>query len=163
VFGATFGCYPSYVFGILNSVKHIHFYVLCKKRINYTEYIKNILRKMYTFKLRTINYFVLTSGKEKVLISFQSTCFRKMLPSVLIFTQSVLKIQLSSLSYSVVCINKSLTLITNDTLTSRHECILDMSAFYLNVPRRLANCIATSVAWKNYSNRHISCRSTLLY
>jgi hypothetical protein len=49
---------------------------------------------------------------------------------------------LSSLAYGVVFINKHLTYITNDTLTSRHECILDMGAFDLNVPRRLANCKA---------------------
>jgi hypothetical protein len=51
-------------------------------------------------------------------------------------------LQLSSLAYGVVCINKRLTYITNDTLTSRHECILDMCAFDLNTPRRLAKCKA---------------------
>jgi hypothetical protein len=46
------------------------------------------------------------------------------------------------MAYGVVFINKRLTYITNDTLTSRHECILDTSAFNLNLPRRLANCKA---------------------
>jgi hypothetical protein len=91
VLSATFGRYPSYVVGILNSEEHIHFYVLCNKHINYTEYIKNILRKKYTFKLCTNNNFVLTSGKEKVVISFQSIFFSKKLPSELIFAQTVLK------------------------------------------------------------------------
>jgi hypothetical protein len=72
VLGATFGRYPCYVVGILNSVKHIHFYVLCNKHINYTEYITNLLRKMYTFKVCTNNYFILIFFKEKVVISFQS-------------------------------------------------------------------------------------------
>jgi hypothetical protein len=87
VLGATFERYPSYVAGILNSVKHIYFYVMCNKHINYT----NVLRKKYTFKIRTNNYFVLTSGKEKVVISFKSNFFSKKLPSELIFAQSVLK------------------------------------------------------------------------
>ena len=61
--------------------------------------------------------------------------------SELIFAQSVLKnIQLSSLVYGVVCIKKRLTYITNETLTSRHECIFDLGAFNLNSTRRLANC-----------------------
>jgi len=36
----SYGLYPSYVAGILNSVKQIHFYVVCDKHINYAEYIK---------------------------------------------------------------------------------------------------------------------------
>ena len=54
----------------------------------------------------------------------------------------VKKIKLSSLAYGVVCVNKRLTYITNETLTSRHECIFDLGAFNLNLPRRLANCEA---------------------
>jgi len=61
--------------------------------------------KMYcweecTFKLRTDNYFVLTSGKE-VVILFQSRFFGAKLPSELIFAQSVLKIY--RLLLTVVC------------------------------------------------------------
>ena len=37
----SFGLYPSYVAGILNSVKEIHFYVLCNKQVNYAYYIEN--------------------------------------------------------------------------------------------------------------------------
>jgi len=62
------------------------------------------------------------------------------LQSEFIFAHSVLKIQLSSPAYGVMCNNKSLTYITNDTLTSRHECVFHMCAFDLNTPRRLANC-----------------------
>jgi hypothetical protein len=85
---------------------------------------------------------VLTSGKEDVVISFQSRFFGGKLPSELIFAKSMLKIQLSSLAYGVVCINKLLTCITNDTLTSKYECVFHMCAFDLNTPRRLANCKA---------------------
>ena len=60
---------------------------------------------------------MLTSGKEEV-ISFQSRFFGGKLPAELIFAQSVLKIQLSSLADGDVCINKRLTYITNDTLIS---------------------------------------------
>jgi len=85
---------------------------------------------------------MLTSGKEEV-ISLQSRFFGGKLPSELIFAQSVFKnVQLSSLAYGVVCINKRLTYITNDTFTSRHECIFNMCAFDLNTPRLLANGIA---------------------
>jgi hypothetical protein len=78
---ATFGLYPSYVAGILNSVKEINFYVLCDKHINYAKYIKKcIAGKECTFKLltkhnfklvRTIN-FQLSSGCDTVEISFRS-------------------------------------------------------------------------------------------
>jgi len=39
----SFGLYPSYLAGILNSVKEIHFYVLCSEKLNCADYI----RKMY--------------------------------------------------------------------------------------------------------------------
>jgi hypothetical protein len=49
---ATFGLYPSYVAGILNTAKQIDVYVLYNKQINYTKYIqKYILGKECTFKL----------------------------------------------------------------------------------------------------------------
>jgi len=115
------------------------------------------------FKLRTHNHFVLTSGKEEVVIEFQSRFFGGKLPSELIFVQSVLKIKLSSLAYGVVCINKRLTYITNDTLTSRHECIFHMCAFDLNTPRRSANCKADISFCDENPPIDISCRSTVLY
>ena len=40
---ATFGLHPSYVAGILNSVKQINFYVLCNKHINYAEHIEKFI------------------------------------------------------------------------------------------------------------------------
>jgi hypothetical protein len=137
-----FGLYPNYVAGILNSVIEINFYVFCNKRkLRFVSYIeKCVAGKECTFMLRTDNYFVLTSGKEEVIMEFHSRFFGGKLPSELIFTQSVLKnIMLSSMAYGVVCINKRLTYIANDTLTSRHECVFHTCAFDLNVPRRLAN------------------------
>ena len=88
-----FGLFPSYVAGILNSVKEINFYVLCNKRNLRCAscFEKCVAGKECTFKLRTDNYFVLASGKEEVVISFQSRYFRGKLMSELIFAQSVLK------------------------------------------------------------------------
>jgi len=40
---ATFGLYPSYVAGILNSVKQINLYVLRNKRINDAEHIEKFI------------------------------------------------------------------------------------------------------------------------
>jgi hypothetical protein len=86
---------------------------------------------------------VLASDKNEVIIEFQSRFFGGKLMSEIIFAQSVLRnIKLSSLAYGVVCINKRLTYITNETLTSRYECIIDLGAFNLNSFRRLANCKA---------------------
>jgi hypothetical protein len=52
VLRGTFGVYPSYVAGILNSVKEIDFYVLCNKHISYGKHIRNCMAgKVCTFKL----------------------------------------------------------------------------------------------------------------
>jgi len=75
-----------------------------------------------------------------VLISFEAILLHGRLPSGLIFAQSVLrKLRLLFLAYVVVCINKRLTYITNDVLTSRHEFKFDVFALDLDRPRRLAN------------------------
>jgi hypothetical protein len=88
-----FGLFPSYVAGILNSVEEINFYVLCnKRRLRCASYVeKYVAGKECTFKLRTDEYFVLASGKEEVVISFQSRFVCGNPPSELIFAQSVLK------------------------------------------------------------------------
>jgi len=79
---ASFGLFPSYVAGILNSVKGINFYALCnKRRLRCASYLeKCIAGTECTFKLRINNYFVLTSGKEEVVIWFQSRLFGGKLP-----------------------------------------------------------------------------------
>jgi len=142
---ASFGLFPSSVAGILNSVKEINFYALCnKRRLRCASYLeKCIAGTECTFKLRTNNYFVLTSGKEEVVISFQSRFFWWKTPVRTNICPKCLKnIKLSSVAYGVMCINKRLTYITNETLTPRHECVFHMRAFDLNVPRHLANCKA---------------------
>jgi len=52
----SFGLYPIDAAGILNSVKEIHFYVLCCEKLNYADYVdKYIASKEYivTYKTHT--------------------------------------------------------------------------------------------------------------
>jgi len=63
------------------------------------------------------------------------------LPSELEFAQSVLRIMcLSSLAHGIVCINKRVTYITNEVLTSRHDCVFDLFDIDLQLSKRLTNC-----------------------
>ena len=137
-----FGLYPSYVAGILNTVKEIHFYIPCEEKLDYAKYItKCMAQKDYTVKLLSkINltcvwgeHFQLTFDDETVTISFEARQFPNLL-SELIFAESVLgKIQLSSLTYETVHFNKHVTYIANEVLTSRHDCVFDL-------PKKLAGC-----------------------
>jgi len=130
VMRGCFGLYPSYVAGILNTLKDIHFYVLCEVNLNYAKYItKCMARKNYTVKfLSKIHltcvweeHFELSIDDETVTISFEARQFPN-LPSELIFVENVLaKIQLSSLTYGIVNISKHITYISNEVLTSRHD------------------------------------------
>ena len=52
--------------------------------------LKNVLLGKSALLSYEQNYFVLTSGKEEVVISFQSRFFGGKLPSELIFAQNVL-------------------------------------------------------------------------
>ena len=38
----SFGLYPSYVAGILNSMEEISFYVLCSEKLNYVDFFEKI-------------------------------------------------------------------------------------------------------------------------
>jgi len=107
----SFGMYPSYVAGILNSVEEIHFYLLCNKKLNYADYVeKCIAGKVCTFKFPT-NYdfkivtehrFQLKFGGKTVTISIEARQLPK-LPSELIFAQCVTEnaVVLSGLRYCV--------------------------------------------------------------
>ena len=69
-----FGFYPSYVAGILNSVKKIHFYVLCSRKLHYSEYIEkciagNKYSVSYT-KLTEDNFHLSSSSGDSVIVSF---------------------------------------------------------------------------------------------
>jgi len=58
-----------------------------------------------------------------------------------IVSEFVLKeMRLSSLAYGIVYINKSVTQITNEVLTSKHECRFNLPEIDLHLPKRLGNC-----------------------
>jgi hypothetical protein len=128
--------------GILNSVKEIRFYVICNERINYAEYIKKFIAgKECTLKIFDKNSFLLTSGCDTVLLSFKARLIHGRPKPGLIFAQSALRgMRLSSLAYGIVCLNKRITYITNDMLTSKHECKFDICDLDLDQLKRLADC-----------------------
>jgi hypothetical protein len=67
-----------------------------------------------SFKSHTDKYFVLISGEEKVVITFESRRLHGKLPSKLLFTYAVLnKIRLSSLTCGIVHINNRVIYVTN--------------------------------------------------
>jgi hypothetical protein len=43
-FSGSFGAYPNYGTGMLNSVKEIHFYVLCSERLNEADFVENVIQ-----------------------------------------------------------------------------------------------------------------------
>jgi len=67
----SFGFYPSYVAGILQSVEEIHFYALCSKRCNYTEYIERcIADKDCTITFRQLSQFYFGAYPDEQLFKF---------------------------------------------------------------------------------------------
>jgi len=131
------------VAGILNSVKEIHFNVLCCEKLNYAAYVeKYIASKEYsvTYKKHTGDYFELSSSSKTIALSFEARQFPN-LPSELQFAQNVIKrMRLSSLAYGIVCINKRVTYITNEVLTSRHDAFFERYNCDLELPKHLAGC-----------------------
>ena len=90
----SFGLYPSYVAGNLNSVKEIHFYVIFNKQFSYAECIGKCIAEKgcsVSYKSHTGSYFHLSSSSgNAVVISFKEMHLSK-LPTELIFSQSALK------------------------------------------------------------------------
>jgi len=75
----SFGLYPRYVAGVLNSVKEIHFYVLYGEKINYADYIeKCIAGKGYsvTYKPHRLDEFLLSPSGETNALSFEASQFQ---------------------------------------------------------------------------------------
>ena len=91
--GILCGCchiYPSFVAGIFDSVKHINFNVVCNKKINHADYIKQcISNRKYTISHKE-NYFQLSSGGETNYITFEARIIHEKLPSAILFAHSVL-------------------------------------------------------------------------
>ena len=69
--------------------------------------------------------------------------------------------QLSSLAYGIVCINKRVTYITNDLLTSNHDCVFERYPYDLDLPKKLAGC--TLYTQYCYVYRKKTCPFYLLY
>jgi len=83
----SFGLYPSYAAGNLNSVKEIHFYVLCSEKLNYADYIEKCIagkEHSVTYKPHRRYEFLLSSSGETIALSFEARQFPKQ-PSELIF------------------------------------------------------------------------------
>jgi hypothetical protein len=84
---------------------------------------------------------MLTSGEEKVVITFESRFLHGKLPTILLFTYAVLnKIRLLSLTYGIVHINNHVIYVTNEVLISQHDCVFEQYTNDLNIPKQLANC-----------------------
>jgi hypothetical protein len=98
----SFVLYPCYGAGVLNSVKEIHFYVLCGEELNYVDYIEKCIagkEHSVTYKPHRLGEFLLSSSGQTNALSFEARQFPK-LPSELIYAQSILKkIYLSSLAF----------------------------------------------------------------
>jgi hypothetical protein len=138
VLGATFERYPSYVAGLLNSVKQSHFYVV--QKTNCAKILKNVLRKSAILSCLQ-NNFKLLSGSNKAKISFKARLIHEQLPSELKFFPKRFKKNAFIVSSLRCCVyQKRLKYITNYVLTSTHECKFDVFALDLDRHRRLANC-----------------------
>ena len=124
-------------------MKEIHFYVLCSEKLNYADYIDKCIacqEHSVTYKPHRLDEFRLSFSSETVTLSFEARQFPKM-PPELIFAQSILrKICLSSLAFGIVCIKKRVTYITNEVLTSRHDCVFERYTCDLELPKKLASC-----------------------
>jgi len=167
------GCFrlnPSYVAGILNTLKDINFYILCAENLNYAKYItKCLTRRNFTVKLLSKihltcvweEHFQLTLDNETVAISVEARHIPN-LPSELIFAENVLaKIQLSFLTYGIININKNITYITNEVLTSRHDCVFERYSCERDLPKKLASCTLYTRYCSMYAKK--TCPFYILY
>ena len=89
----SFGMYPSFVAGILNSATQIYFYLLCNE-LHYENYIEKYIGDKecsVCCKSHVGYYFQLSYQSETIFISFEERIFPK-LPSELMFAQCLEKI-----------------------------------------------------------------------
>jgi len=64
-----------------------------------------------------------------------------------------------SLAYGLVSVHKRVNYNTNEVLTSKHECVMDLFACNLHTLKRLTNCRINTT----YCSRHSSRRHFLSY
>jgi len=141
-----FGMHPSFVAGILNSARRVHFFVLCNEELKYVNYIEKCIDDKecsVCYMSHTGHYFQLSYQSETIFISFEARLFPK-LPSEIIFAQGVLKkkIQLGCLAYAIVGVKGRVTCITNEVISSWHDCVFKACFCEFDSPIRLANCKA---------------------
>jgi hypothetical protein len=151
----AFGLYPAYVAGILNTVPYAHLYVVCSEKLHYEAYIQKCLpNKKYTIT-DTGDHFRICYQGEEFYIAFEERIVRENLPSELTFAYNVLsKIHISSVAYGIVSFNKRVTYITNEVLTSKHNCVYNLYAFKLDRPKDLANCKAQNTYCSVHPRKH---------
>ena len=115
------------------------------KKIDYEHYIKECFGERecsICYKSDTEHIFQISYQGETVLIYFQQRSFPMEGVSELIFAQSVLKnIELGCLAYGIVTIKDRVTYLTNEVLSSKHDCVTDLYFCDYESPMQLANCI----------------------
>jgi len=69
--------------------------------------------------------------------------------------------QILSLAYGIVCTNKRVTCITNEVLTSRHDCVFERYTCDLDLPKKLAG----RTLYKRYCSMYLkkTCPFYILY
>ena len=118
------------------------FLSLCSKNLHYNEYIEKCIagsKCSVSYTKHTEDTFHLSSSNgDSVIVSFEANLIHDELPSEIIFAQSVLKrIQFSSLAYGIVIVNKHITCITNEKITSKHDCVFERYTCDLDLPKKL--------------------------
>jgi hypothetical protein len=77
------------------------------------------------------------------------------IPSTLTLAYNVLtKMRISSLAYRIVSVNRRVTFITSEVLTSRHDCVSNIFAYKLHAPMQLAGCKVTTVQTHGFLREH---------
>jgi hypothetical protein len=135
---------PSFVAGIINSVKEINFYVLCNENLKYVDYIEKCIsckKCTICFTSCTGNYFQFSGSRETIVITFDTLIIHGKLLSELTFAYALLnEIHLSSLAYGIMSAHKHVNYVINEVLTSKHSCVFECYTRDLDTPKRLSNC-----------------------
>ena len=114
-----------------------------------------------SYKPHTGDYFQPSSSGDTIAISFEARQFPK-LPSELVFAESVLKkIQLPPLAYGIVTVDKRVTCITNEVITSRHDCVFERYTCDLELPKKVAGCTLYTLYFSLYRKK--TCPFYILY
>jgi hypothetical protein len=115
-----YGLYASYVAGILSRMPNTHFYMVCSKKINFEDYIRECMANKECTNSNFDDTFWISYQERVIKVSLEQRVVSGILLSELSFANNVLrKIRLSSLAYGIVSVNKHVTYITNEVLTSR--------------------------------------------